>query len=104
MESVSLKSHPRSLVKQTSIVTHAGFVLSGVVTVLLGALLPVLKQTWALDDAQVGWLFVAQSAGYLIAAAVSNSFIKRRGVLRVLAAGYGLMAIGVASLIAGKLA
>jgi len=103
MQQASLTPRHQSIAKQTSIVTHAGFVLSGVVTVMLGALLPLLKQKWALNDAQVGWLFVAQSAGYLIGAAISNPLIKRFGVLRLLAAGYALMAVGVASLLAGGL-
>ena len=103
MQQASLTSRRPAISKQTSLVTHAGFVLSGVVTVLLGALLPVLKQKWALNDAQIGWLFVAQSAGYLVGAAIANRFVRRFGVLRLLSAGYALMAVGVASLIAGAL-
>lgn len=101
MQPASLTSFRRSISRQTSIVTHAGFVLSGVVTVLLGALLPMLKQKWLLNDAQSGSLFVAQSAGYLIGAAVANRLIKRLGVVRLLGAGYTLMAVGVAGLLAG---
>lgn len=101
MQQASPTPKRQSISKQTAIVTHAGFVLSGVVTVLLGALLPLLKQRWALNDAQSGSLFVAQSAGYLIGAAVSNALIKRLGVVRLLAAGYGLMAVGIVCLITG---
>lgn len=101
MQQASFTSRRGSISRQTSVITHTGFALTGVVTTLLGPLLPTLSEKWSLNDAQSGYLFIAQSAGYLLGAALSNACIKRIGVRRTLAAAYALMSVGVASLIAG---
>lgn len=77
---------------------HGGFVLTGVVTTLLGPILPVLSTRWSLNDAQAGYLFTSQFVGTTAGALLSGSLDRRLGRLRSLAAGFSLMAIGVAAL------
>jgi fucose permease len=76
---------------------YTGFVLTGVVTTLLGPILPVLSARWALNDTQAGYLFTAQFVGTTGGSLLSGSLEWRRGGLRPLAAGFSLMAIGVAA-------
>src|SRR6266446_10587811 len=44
------------------------FIVAGIVTVMLGPLLPVLIQRWHIQDAQAGTLFTASFAGQLCGA------------------------------------
>jgi fucose permease len=76
---------------------HAAFVLTGAVTTLLGPLLPVLVDRWALDDAQAGAFFTAQFAGSMCGVALSAS-LGARGFERAIASGLLLMAVGVGGL------
>ena len=79
-------------------VLHIGFAFSGVVTTLLGPLLPVLSSKWALSDTQAGYLFVAQFLGSTVGVILCGVFISRRGFRRSLQVGYGLLAAGMAAL------
>jgi FHS family glucose/mannose:H+ symporter-like MFS transporter len=80
--------HPRALL-------YSGFVLTGVVTTVLGPALPWLASRWELSDAAAGSLFTVQFAGGLTAGALSGVVASRIGVARTLAVGYALMAIGL---------
>lgn len=77
---------------------HLGFVLTGIVTTLLGPILPVLSADWSLRDVQAGNFFLAQFAGSMAGVALSGAFVFRRGVRQSLVIGYVLMAAGVAAL------
>ncbi|HXG92542.1 MAG TPA: MFS transporter [Blastocatellia bacterium] len=77
---------------------HIGYVLTGVVTTLLGPMLPVLQSRWSLDDAQAGYLFTAQFVGAIAASGAASALIARIGSLRSLVAGYALMCVGVTAL------
>lgn len=77
---------------------QAGFLLMGAANTLLGPILPALSARWWLDDAQAGHLFTAQFAGALAASAASGWLIKRLGLTRLLAVGYGLLAVSIACL------
>lgn len=77
---------------------HAGFFLIGMVSTLLGPILPLLSARWRLDDSQAGHLFIAQFAGAMTGSAVSGLLIKRLGFLPLLVGGFGIMALGVAGL------
>jgi FHS family glucose/mannose:H+ symporter-like MFS transporter len=79
-------------------ILHAGFVLTGIVTTLLGPILPVLSSQWSLSDAQAGYLFVAQFLGSTAGVVLSGFLISRLGILRTLVAGFSVMAVGVAAL------
>jgi FHS family glucose/mannose:H+ symporter-like MFS transporter len=77
---------------------HIGFALTGIVTTLLGPMIPVLSAKWSLDDARAGYLFTAQFAGSMIGVALSSRLAPRLGFIRLLAVGFTLMCIGVAGL------
>lgn len=78
------------------ILLHIGFVLTGVVTTLLGPIIPVLSVKWSLNDSQAGFLFTAQFVGSMLGVAGSRRFISRWGFLGSLVVGFSLMAAGVA--------
>lgn len=72
---------------------YAGFLLTGVVTVLLGPLLPELSREWRIPVDELAPLFVAQ----FLASAVGSLLSSYRQGLS-LAIGYLLIAIGLSSL------
>jgi fucose permease len=80
---------------------HMAFVPTGIVTVMLGPLLPLLAAKWSLNDTQSGFFISAQFAGALAGTAASSFLLPRIGFGRSIALGQLLMAIGVGSLISG---
>ncbi|HXN23234.1 MAG TPA: MFS transporter [Candidatus Dormibacteraeota bacterium] len=83
------------------VILHIGFLLTGVVTVLLGPVLPALSAKWSLPDARAGLLFTAQFIGATMGVALSAR-IPGRGFLGSLLAGYVAMALGIATLGVGE--
>lgn len=79
----------------------AGFVVTGIFTVLLGPILPSLIARWSLTDSQAGFFFTAQYAGALLGTTACALLERRLGFRVAILAGYGLMAAGVALLSAG---
>lgn len=77
---------------------HTGFVLTGVMTTLLGPILPTLSIRWSLNDAQSGYLFTAQFASSILGVALSSVLAYRYGYRITLMWGTVLLAIGVAIL------
>ena len=80
---------------------HMAFVPTGIVTVMLGPLLPLLAAKWSLNDTQAGFFISAQFAGALAGTAASSFLLPRIGFGRSIAVGQVLMAIGVGSLTSG---
>jgi fucose permease len=76
-----------------------GFFLIGIVTVLLGQILPILSTRLSLNDAQAGILFLAQFSGSLCGTLVSGKFIRRFGFVTSLTIGFVLIIIGIQGLI-----
>lgn len=74
---------------------HAGFFVSGIATVIIGQLLPILKDKFALDDAQLGNFFPAQFAGSLVGTFLTSWFGKRNKFLPASFIGCFLMGAGV---------
>ena len=74
------------------------FVLTGVTNTLLGPLLPVLVDWWALPDARAGLLFTFQFVGSMAGAALSSPIIRVIGLRRTLLLGVVIMAAGVGAL------
>lgn len=81
---------------------YIGFALTGIVTTMLGPLLPALKAQWALTDAQAGYLFATQFAASIVSTMLLASIIRLIGFLRTLALSYLLLAAGVAGVGAGS--
>ena len=74
---------------------HASFVPIGIVTVLLGPLLPALSARWSLDYAQAGTLFTAQYLTSTLGVAASGFLVSRWGFRFAINAGLLAMALGV---------
>lgn len=81
---------------------HAGFVVSGVITILLGPILPILIARWSLSDERAGLFFTVQFIGNLLGVASLGALVSRRGYGATLIAGYLSMALGVAGLALGS--
>ena len=84
--------------RTASALLHFGFALTGVVTTLLGPLLPWLSARWSLTDAQAGYFFTAQFVGSMVGVALSGITVRRLGFGSALMAGYLTLALGVAML------
>jgi fucose permease len=82
-------------------VACALFVPTGLITVMLGPLLPDLSTRWSLTDAQAGYLFTAQFVGSLVGTLLSGRILARLGFRWTMISGAALMAFGVATLISG---
>lgn len=92
------KNSLRTTEKRLGILLHTGFFLIGILTVLLGQILPFLTAKLSLNDAQAGYFFVAQFTGSLTGAFVYNRVIKKIGYLKMLFGSFVLMAFGCAGL------
>jgi FHS family glucose/mannose:H+ symporter-like MFS transporter len=75
-----------------------GFVVNGIVTVILGPILPVLIARWGLNDSQVGAFFPTQFIGSWLGTVVSSAVIARKGYRLPIGIGYALLGLGVAGL------
>lgn len=82
--------------KSLLITLYAGFFLIGILTVLLGQILPFLSSRLSLNDRQAGYLFVVQFAGSLLGTSFYNRAIKKFGYLKILFAAFCSMAVGCA--------
>jgi len=84
-------------IRRTLPLLHAGFVVTGVFTVLLGPVLPLLSLHWLLRDSQSANFFMAQFGGLLLGVAASGLLL-RREYRSSLVSGFMLMGLGAASL------
>ena len=78
--------------------TLFGFFVIGIVTVLLGQVLPVLSSRLSLNDAQSGVLLSAQFAGALLGTLSVGQFIRRLGFPTASLIGLLLIAAGLPAL------
>ena len=85
---------PNNFAQTITLLVNAAFVLTGVMTTLLGPMLPVLSARWALNDTQAGYLFTAQFAGSMLGVALSGMLVQRYGYRSAIVAGMGVMAAG----------
>jgi MFS transporter, FHS family, glucose/mannose:H+ symporter len=88
----------KSAIKGTALV-HADFIVTGVVMTMLGPMLPLFSARWLLNDAQAGYLFVAQFATSMLGMLLSGVLVERLGYRRTLRVGLVLMAAGMAMLV-----
>jgi fucose permease len=97
---------PKTSVSSTSsgvltLSAYASFVPIGIATVLLGPMLPTLSARWSLNYAQAGALFTAQYLASTVAVGLSGVLASRWGFRFPMKAGLGLVAAGLALLLAG---
>ncbi len=84
-------SKPRAL----NVLLHVVFFASGIATVLIGQVLPILSARFALNDLQAGYFFPAQFAGSIIGTLATNWFGRRNNFVLATILGSALMAAGV---------
>lgn len=77
------------------ITLHVVFFLSGIVTVLIGQLLPILASHFSLNDLQVSYFFPAQFAGSLFGTYLTSRFARQNNFLAATIFGGVLMAGGI---------
>lgn len=87
-----------SSTKRILIFLHAGFLLIGIITVILGQILPILAARLSLNDLNAGYLFTAQFTGSLTGTLFYNRLIKKFGFVKTLLGGFCLLAFGCAGL------
>src|SRR5208337_5289469 len=80
------------------------FLPAGILTTLLGPMLPILIARWALNDTQAGNLFLVQFLAMLMGVQLSGVLLARWGFRPAFLLGLLLMACGVATLYLGSLA
>jgi fucose permease len=78
------------------IILHVIFFLSGLATVLIGQVLPILARQFSLNDLQSSYFFPAQFAGSILGTLLSGHFARRGGQILATLLGGLAMAIGLA--------
>jgi fucose permease len=87
-----------SPIRLLKILLHIGFFVSGIATVLIGQVLPILATKFSLDDGQTGNFFPAQFAGSLLGTFLTTWFGKQNKFLLASLIGCLLMGIGIFTL------
>jgi FHS family glucose/mannose:H+ symporter-like MFS transporter len=90
-----------SVSSAASIVLHGGIVVTGIVTTLVGPLLPILISRWSLSDQKAGLFFTAQFCGSMVGV-VSIRPLLKRGYRYTFVCGFASIAAGVAGLNIGS--
>jgi fucose permease len=96
---LSQSSSNRKLVRAGQI----AFLPAGILTTLLGPMLPILIARWAMNDTQAGNLFLVQFLASLVGVQLSGVLLARWGFRPPFLLGLLLMACGVATLYLGSL-
>ena len=81
---------------------HAGFIVTGIMTTLIGPTLPELSARWLLSDAQAGNLFTAQFIGSMGGVGLSGVLASRRGYKFPIALGFSMMCLAAVALTRGS--
>ena len=85
-------------INKTSALIYSSFVLAGVVTTLLGPILPLLAARWTLTDERAGLFFTFQFFGNLAGIASLGTLLTRRGYGQTFVLGFAFIAAGIAGL------
>jgi MFS transporter, FHS family, glucose/mannose:H+ symporter len=98
MDSISLPADGVWPKTAASAAIFGAFVVAGVVTTLLGPLLPTLISRWLLSDEQAGIFFVCQFGTSMMGVVSLSALIPRWGYKTTLITGYAAIALGIAGL------
>lgn len=79
-------------------IVHLGFALTGIVTTMLGPILPLLASEWHLNDAQAGRLFLVQFIVSPAGAVIAAKVLSRWGASWTVPIGMILIAAGAVTL------
>ncbi len=88
--------------KALTLASYATFLPVGIVTVLLGPLLPTLSARWSLNYSQAGALFTAQYLASTSAVALSGLLVARWGYRFAMKAGLLTVIVGLVFLLSGS--
>ena len=99
--SASGRARASASARSLNFAAYASFVPIGIVTVLLGPMLPTLSARWSLNYSQAGALFTAQYLASTIAVALSGFLVSRFGFRFAMKTGLLLAAAAVALLLTG---
>lgn len=89
-----MSENPKTI-RNLQILLHIGFFISGITTILIGQVLPILANRFSLNDLQVSYFFPAQFAGSISGGFIYNWFGKRNKFLSSSLIGCVLMGIGI---------
>ena len=78
------------------------FLPTGVLTTLLGPMLPIVIARWALSDAQAGNLFLVQFLAQLAGVQLAGAMLARVGFRPAFLSGLALMGCGVSTFLLGS--
>jgi fucose permease len=98
--SAPLDDLPRA--RKAIVVIYLGFVITGIVTTLLGPILPILMARWAMTDERAGCFFTLQFCACLAGIVALGPMASRRGYGAPLATGFMCVAVGMAALAQGN--
>src|ERR1700690_1774935 len=79
------------------------FLPTGILTTLLGPMLPILIARWAMNDSQAGNLFLVQFLASMVGVQLSGVLLARHGYRPAFLSGLLLMAGGIGPLYLGSL-
>ncbi|HTZ33847.1 MAG TPA: MFS transporter [Methylomirabilota bacterium] len=89
--------HPRN----EWLLLHASFVVIGIITTMLGPILPSFIHRWSLTDAQAGFFFTTQYFGSFFGVILTGVLLPRLGFSKAAAAGFVAFVLGYAFLGSG---
>src|SRR5689334_17155678 len=95
---------PKDDTRSLNLLLHAVFFVSGVTTILIGQVLPILSEQFALNDLEAGYFFPAQFSGSLFGTFLTNWFGKNHKFAQATLLGCLLMAAGMLLMNAGSFA
>jgi FHS family glucose/mannose:H+ symporter-like MFS transporter len=89
---------------RANLAIHLAFAAAGIVTVVLGPILPILISRWSLTDERAGLFFTTQFCGQLAGCLTTGLLIpiRRCGYRLTFAIGFGLVALGICVLGVGS--
>jgi len=82
---LSLSSSKSSSNRKLILAGQIAFLPTGILTTLLGPMLPILIARWAMNDTQAGNLFLVQFLGMLVGVQLSGILLARPAVQRGIA-------------------
>ena len=103
MASPQAELSPKSSNRKLVLAGQIAFLPTGILTTLLGPMLPILIARWAMNDTQAGNLFLVQFLAVLVGVQLSGALLARWGFRPAFLSGLLLMACGVATLYMGSL-
>jgi len=103
MASFQAELSPSSSNRKLVMAGQIAFLPTGILTTLLGPMLPILITRWAMNDTQAGNLFLVQFLASLVGVQLAGVLLARWGFRPAFLLGLLLMASGVATIYMGSL-